>query len=118
MDKVCVTTSVTNSICQSLSINDSRFTCQRVESRVECAQKLVNREAHVAYFSEEETLLLAQQQPTENRVIATVRDVNKLDLGFCTLRPLYLPYMRWGPTKPRVVDAAGAQYLIVVYIIK
>ncbi|CAH0698429.1 unnamed protein product [Spodoptera exigua] len=77
--KVCVTTSVTNSICQSLSINDSRFTCQRVESRVECAQKLVNREAHVAYFSEEETLLLAQQQPTENRVIATVRDVNKLD---------------------------------------
>ncbi|GBP61126.1 hypothetical protein EVAR_46777_1 [Eumeta japonica] len=26
-----------------------------------------------------------------------------------TVRPLSLPYMRWGVTKPKVVDAAGAQ---------
>ncbi|CAG9565004.1 unnamed protein product [Danaus chrysippus] len=29
-------------------------------------------------------------------------------MGFCTLRPLDLPYMRWGLTKPKVVDAASA----------
>ncbi|GBP78799.1 hypothetical protein EVAR_65308_1 [Eumeta japonica] len=29
------------------------------------------------------------------------------DLGFCTVRPLYLLYMTWGLTKPYLVDAVG-----------
>ncbi|KAG8322377.1 hypothetical protein J6590_024724 [Homalodisca vitripennis] len=31
-------------------------------------------------------------------------------LGFCTVRPLYPLYMRWGVTKLQVADLAGAQF--------
>ncbi|KAF9800186.1 hypothetical protein SFRURICE_002872 [Spodoptera frugiperda] len=76
--RVCTTTATTSATCASLSINGGRFMCEHVEARVECADKLVRNQADVAYFSQEETLLLAQQQPTENRVIATVRDVSNM----------------------------------------
>ncbi|XP_050559441.1 transferrin-like [Spodoptera frugiperda] len=76
--RVCTTTATTSATCASLSINGGRFMCEHVEARVECADKLVRNQADVAYFSQEETLLLAQQQPSENRVIATVRDVSNM----------------------------------------
>lgn len=77
--KVCVSQAITAATCQSISRDDSQAQCLRVESRVDCALMLANSQADVGYFSEEETLLLGQQQPNDNRVIATVRDVDKLD---------------------------------------
>ncbi|XP_063898992.1 transferrin isoform X2 [Helicoverpa armigera] len=77
--RVCVSTAVSSSTCQSISRDDSQVTCQRVESRVDCALKLAAGQADLGYFSEEETLLLSQQQPNDNRVLATVRDESKLD---------------------------------------
>ncbi|CAH1641971.1 unnamed protein product [Spodoptera littoralis] len=77
--RVCVTNGVVPASCNSLSINGGRFMCERVESRVECAEKLAKKEADVAYFTSEETLLLAHQQPTDSRVIATVRHIENLE---------------------------------------
>ncbi|KAL4704448.1 hypothetical protein ACJJTC_014380 [Scirpophaga incertulas] len=38
------------------------------------------------------------------------------DLGFCTVRPLYLPYVKWGFTKPQAVDTARAQKILRKYV--
>ncbi|KAG8307610.1 hypothetical protein J6590_016052 [Homalodisca vitripennis] len=42
------------------------------------------------------------------------QDVEIINLGFCTVRPLYPLYMRWGVTKLQVADLAGAQSLSAI----
>lgn len=77
--RVCVSSQYPASTCQSLSRDDSQVTCSPVESRIDCALRLASGQADIGYFSEEETLLLSQTQPNDNRVIASVRDASKLD---------------------------------------
>ncbi|CAB3222446.1 unnamed protein product [Arctia plantaginis] len=77
--RVCVPESTPSATCQSMSKDDSQVQCLRVESRVDCALKLASSEADIGFFNEEETLLLAQEQPEHHRVIATVRDSTRLD---------------------------------------
>ncbi|XP_075989270.1 transferrin-like [Anticarsia gemmatalis] len=76
--KVCVQ-GIQPSVCQSIAKDDSQVSCTQLESRVDCALKLATKEADIGYFSEEETILIGQRQPNNHRVIATIRDANKLD---------------------------------------
>ncbi|XP_026725476.1 transferrin-like [Trichoplusia ni] len=77
--KVCGTTSLPSSLCQSIGKDDSQASCEIVESRLDCAVRLARGAADIGYFTEEETLLLTQQQPNDIQVIGSVRDINKLD---------------------------------------
>ncbi|KAJ8705794.1 hypothetical protein PYW08_012840 [Mythimna loreyi] len=77
--RVCVSSAQNSPTCSSLSRDDSQVVCSTVESRIDCALRLATGQADIGYFSEEETLLLAQTQPNDNLVIASVRDVTKLD---------------------------------------
>ncbi|XP_048003548.1 transferrin-like isoform X2 [Leguminivora glycinivorella] len=72
--RVCVSST---SQCQALELGDSRAICTPVESRVDCALQLVRGTADVGFFTDEELLVLGQTQPTNNLVIATVRDFTK-----------------------------------------
>ncbi|XP_063632056.1 transferrin-like isoform X2 [Cydia splendana] len=72
--RVCVSST---SQCQALELGDSQAICTPVESRVDCALQLARGTADVGFFSDEELLVLAQTQPSDHRVIATVRDVTK-----------------------------------------
>ncbi|XP_004927448.1 transferrin [Bombyx mori] len=76
--RVCILSS-SSSLCQSLDKDGSQATCSRVETRIDCALRLARGEADIGFFTEEELLLLSQQQPNDNRVIATVRDVSRLE---------------------------------------
>lgn len=44
-----------------------------ITSRIDCALKLSRGEADLGVFSEEELVLLSQQQPAAHRVIANIR---------------------------------------------
>ncbi|CAG5036906.1 unnamed protein product [Parnassius apollo] len=72
--KVCISTS-NPVLCQGLDKDGSQAVCEPVESRVDCAIKLARNAADIGVFSEEEMMLLTQQQPNDNRVIATIKDV-------------------------------------------
>ncbi|KAJ2939485.1 hypothetical protein O0L34_g6306 [Tuta absoluta] len=65
-------------LCRTLN-RDGQAACLEVESRIDCAIKLARGEADFGVFNEEETLLLGQQQPNDNRVVATVRDVARTE---------------------------------------
>ncbi|XP_072941383.1 transferrin-like [Epargyreus clarus] len=77
--RVCIPAANTV-LCQSLDRDGSQAICHPVESRVDCALRLASGAVDLGVFSEEETLLLAQQQPNDHRVVATIRDVNRQDL--------------------------------------
>ncbi|KAL0808425.1 hypothetical protein ABMA28_012890 [Loxostege sticticalis] len=74
--RVCVSRTETVR-CQNLDISGSGVACEPVTTNVECAEKLLRGTADFGYFTEEELLLLAQQQPNEFRVVATRRDVSR-----------------------------------------
>ncbi|XP_045540913.1 transferrin [Papilio machaon] len=74
--RVCISTS-NPVLCQSLDKDGSRAVCQPVESRIDCALRLARNSVDVGVFSEEEMMLLSQMQPNDNRVVATIRDVNR-----------------------------------------
>ncbi|CAH2080305.1 unnamed protein product, partial [Iphiclides podalirius] len=75
-NKVCVSNS-NPVLCQNLDKDGSQAVCEPVESRVDCALKLSRNAADFGVFSEEEMMLLSQQQPNDNRIVATIRDVNR-----------------------------------------
>ncbi|KAJ8704110.1 hypothetical protein PYW07_013404 [Mythimna separata] len=77
--RVCVSSLQTGATCSSLSRDDSQVTCAIQESRIDCALRLAAGQADFGVFSEEETLLLSQMQPNDNRVIASIRDATRLD---------------------------------------
>ncbi|KPJ15423.1 Transferrin [Papilio machaon] len=76
VNRVCISTS-NPVLCQSLDKDGSRAVCQPVESRIDCALRLARNSVDVGVFSEEEMMLLSQMQPNDNRVVATIRDVNR-----------------------------------------
>ncbi|CAG9789827.1 unnamed protein product [Diatraea saccharalis] len=67
--------------CQNLDKDGSLVSCLSVPTRVECAVQM-NRGNAFGVFTEEELLLLAQRNPNDHRVIATVRDVNRITNPF------------------------------------
>ncbi|CAH2229536.1 jg17706 [Pararge aegeria aegeria] len=46
---------------------------------LDCALSLARGQADIGVFSEEEIVLLSHQQPNDNRVIATIRDVSRTE---------------------------------------
>ncbi|XP_050676583.1 transferrin-like [Leptidea sinapis] len=76
--KVCFLTS-NQAACQSLDRGDSQVICELVESRIDCALKLARGEVDFGTFTEEEMLLLSQQQPEATRVVASIRDVTRTE---------------------------------------
>ncbi|XP_041968118.1 transferrin-like [Aricia agestis] len=76
--RVCMP-STSTVVCQSLDRDDSQVVCDPVESRIDCAIKLARGTADFGVFSEEETVLLSLQQPTENRIVASIRDVQRTE---------------------------------------
>ncbi|XP_053623246.1 transferrin-like [Plodia interpunctella] len=79
--RVCVP--ATDSVeCQRLEIGGSEVSCVPVETRLDCALKLSRNEADFGSFSEEETLLISQMQPSEQQVIATVRSTDKIGVPY------------------------------------
>uniref|UniRef100_A0A1E1WT36 Transferrin-like domain-containing protein n=1 Tax=Pectinophora gossypiella TaxID=13191 RepID=A0A1E1WT36_PECGO len=76
--RVCIPTT-DRTLCNSLDRDGSQATCEPVESRIDCALRLARGSADIGVFTEEETLVLGQQQPNNNRVIATIRDVSRTE---------------------------------------
>ncbi|XP_038221524.1 transferrin-like [Zerene cesonia] len=74
--RVCISSS-NPVLCQSLDKDGSQAVCESVESRIDCALKIARGEAHLGVFSEEEMVLLSQQQPEASRVVASIRDVSR-----------------------------------------
>ncbi|XP_068625983.1 transferrin-like [Battus philenor] len=74
--KVCVSTS-NPVLCQSLDKDGSQAVCHPVESRVDCALRLARGQADFGVFSEEEMMLLSQMQPNDNRIVASIKNVDR-----------------------------------------
>ncbi|KAG7298564.1 hypothetical protein JYU34_018203 [Plutella xylostella] len=75
--KVCIP-DTKPTVCRSVD-KDGKVLCTSVASRVDCALKLARGEADIGVFSEEELLLLGQQQPNDHRIVATIKDLNRQD---------------------------------------
>ncbi|XP_052745965.1 transferrin-like [Bicyclus anynana] len=63
--------------CQNIERGGSPAVCRRVETRIDCALNLARQQRDIGVFSEEEMILLSHQMPNENRVIASIRNVNR-----------------------------------------
>ncbi|XP_064075815.1 transferrin-like [Vanessa tameamea] len=74
--RICIPTTSTQ-ICQNLDNIGSQVICERVETKVDCAIKIARGAADIGIFSEEEIVLLGHQQPSEHRVVASIRDVSR-----------------------------------------
>ncbi|XP_059044831.1 transferrin-like [Achroia grisella] len=79
--KVCVPRSESLT-CQNIAKDDSEVECVSIESRLDCAVKLARGEADIGSFSEEELLVIAQVQPSDAQVIATIRSSQKQDVPY------------------------------------
>ncbi|XP_061385026.1 transferrin-like [Danaus plexippus] len=72
--RVCVPPSFASQ-CQGLQSLGSPIICDTVESRLDCIMRLNRGDSDFGVFSEEEMVLMGHNQPNDNRVVASIKDI-------------------------------------------